>query len=221
MRALLCAALRALLNGGRRRFVVRVASPLLTLGSTSLWNGHCLLVGILGAAAGAEVQVRTARQTQSLAVGTAQYERRSFEEPLFTQSRTQIDFHSAAPAAQWKNVGIFAAFFYRFGVGKDEIGVGANIGPDLHQATPALPQRGTSELATEVVPPRPSRREPPGDVDVLDGTHIAFQPDLIVAVQTAFNLDRRDRKRLCWKRHHSSELYPMHPRRATLLVSVT
>ena len=136
---------------------MRVASTLLTLGSTSLRNGHCLLCRLRGAAAGAEVQVRTARWTQSLAVGTAQNERGSFEEPLFAQSGTKIDFESTAPAAQWKNVGIFIALFYCFGVAKDEDGFASHICIDLHQATAALPHRGTSKLAMEVVSPSPSR----------------------------------------------------------------
>ena len=157
MRTLLRAALGALLNGGRGRFLVRVAGTLLTLGSTSLRDGHFLLVGLLGAAAGAEVQVRTARKTQPLAVGAAQHKRGSFEEPLFTQSRTQIHFHPAAPSAQWENIRIFAAFFHSFGVGKDEIGVAADISFYLYQAATALPQRGTGKLAIEVVSTRPSR----------------------------------------------------------------
>ena len=221
MRALLRAALRALLNGGRGRFLVRVASTLLTLRCTSLRYGHCSLVGLLGAAADAKVQVRTTRRTQPLAVGAAQHERGSFEEPLFTQRGTQIDFRPAAPSAQWENVGIFAAFFFRFGVGEDEVGVAADLGPDLDQATPSLHQQGARELAAEVVPPRPSRGEPSGHPDVLHVTCITLQPDLIVAVQGALDLNCRDGKRLGWKRQHSCELYPVHPRGATPHDSVT
>ncbi len=135
-----------------------------------------------GAAACAEVQVRTARQTQPLAVGTAQNERGSFEEPLFTQSGTKIDFLPAAPAAQWEHIWIFIALFYRFGVTKDEDGVTANIFFDFHQAATALSQRGTCELAMEVVSPRPCRGEAPGDPDVLHRQNITFNPHVIVAV---------------------------------------
>jgi len=101
---------------------------------------------------------------------------------LFTQCGTEIDFGPAAPSAQWENVGIFASFFFSFGIGENEIGVAANIGSHLYQAASALSKRGTSKLAIEVEPPRPSRGEPPGDMDVLYGTHIALNPDLIVAV---------------------------------------
>ena len=161
---------------------MRVAGTLLSLRGTSLRYGHCSLFGILGAAAGAEVQVRTTRQTQPLAVGAAQHKRGSFEEPLFTQSRTQIDFGPAAASAQWENVGIFASFLFSFGIGENEIGVAANIRSHLYQAAPALSNCGTGKLAIEVVSTSPSRGESSGDKDVLYGPHIAFNPDLIVAV---------------------------------------
>jgi hypothetical protein len=168
-----------------------------------------------GVFAGALVQITATGRTKPLAIGAAEHERGDLEEPLLTERGTQVDFVAAASIAQRKDIGIVVTFNLCFGIGEQEMRVGADLGAHFDQAAPAFSERGTRKPSAEIEPTRSCRGEPSRNLEGTCGSLIAFKPDLVVGVEIALDLNRLDGQCPRWKRQHNFEIYPVAERRAT------
>src|SRR5471032_238644 len=141
---------------------------------------ECLSSAFPGVTALALVQVQAARRAQPLAVGAEEHEGGHIEEPLFTQCRAQIHLRTAPALVQRKDIGVVFAI----GSGLDEYEVCFTADHRFHfdQTATALTQKGTGELAAEVVPPLSCFGESAGHPDAVQRALIALQPDLVVGV---------------------------------------
>jgi hypothetical protein len=179
---------------------VRVTGALFALGGPSFRNGHDLLGGLRGAAAGAQVQIGTARQTQSLAVGTAEHECGNFQQPTFTNGGTEIDFFAGPTDAEREHVGITIDF------GVEEMDFPFDLGDDFDQTTTAFTQRLTGELAAEVKPSLSGSRKTTGYPESFEWCTVGLEPDFIVSTEVTFDLNGLGGYNLGWERQHNSEM---------------
>jgi hypothetical protein len=183
---------------------VRVTGALFALGGPSFRNGHDLLGGLRGAAAGAQVQIGTARQTQSLAVGTAEHECGNFQQPTFTNGGTEIDFFTHPADAEREHIGITIDFGVVVGV--EEVDFPFDLGDDFDQTPAAFTERLSGELPAEVKPSLSGSRKTTGYPESFEWFMVGVEPDFIVRVEVTCDLNGLGGYSLGWERQHNSEM---------------
>ncbi len=144
-------------------------------------------IGFRGtAAAVALIQIRTATETEPLAVLPALCERRHFQQPLFPHGWSDVQLPRTGMIRENVRIIFGGRIADR---GEEEMNVAHDIDHDAGETPAALQLRGTGDGTAEVEAVIAGSRQPAFDPDAINRANVRFDPHRVIGRQVTFNLN--------------------------------